>query len=208
MKKGLLITVEGPDGAGKSTQLDFIKSYFEEKGTNPIFLREPGSTKIGEEIREILLSDKNKEMGNKTEMFLYAAARAQLVEQVIKPELEKGSVVVCDRYIDSSLAYQGYGRNLGSMVEEINMHAIDSVMPDLTIFLSLDIETGLKRASKSSGGNKDRIEQESNDFHQRVLMGYEEIAKKYSNRIIKVNATLSIEEVSNVIKEHLDKVFL
>lgn len=207
MKTGKLITVEGPDGAGKSTQLNFIKKYLEDKNIKYIFLREPGGTHIGERIRELLLDKSNGNMSFKAEMLLYAAARAQLVEEKIKPALNMGKIVVCDRYIDSSFAYQGYGRELGEIVWTVNEYAIEGLMPDLTIFLSVDAKRTFDRISTGERNEeKDRIELESMDFHERVFYGYKKISEVYRERFKNIDGTKSIEEVSRDIKRELDKV--
>lgn len=203
MRKGLFITVEGLDGAGKSTQLKFIEKYFKNRNLDTVFLREPGGTLVGEKIREILLDRENTSMKETTEAFLYAAARAQLVSEIILPSLMEGKVVVCDRYIDSTLAYQGFGREMGlEKVLEINKWAIDGVIPDLTILLSLDNKNSMSRVENSS--LKDRIEMESLEFHTRVRLGYETIKDMFKDRIKEIEANKSIEEISNIIKNELD----
>lgn len=208
MKRGLFITIEGPDGAGKSTQIDFIKRYFEDKNIEPIFTREPGGTDISEQIRGIILDKKNTAMDYMTEALLYAAARAQIVSQLINPALEAGKVVVCDRFIDSSIAYQGYGRELGEKVEIINGYAVDGCMPDLTLLLKVDSERGIKRieGGDSNRQDKDRMECEEISFHKKVLYGYVALEKKYPNRIKGIDGSKTIEEVSSKIKEELDKL--
>lgn len=207
MKKGLFITIEGPDGAGKSTQIDFIKRYFEEKGIEAIFTREPGGTSISEKIREIILDKNNAEMDYMTEAMLYAAARAQLVNQVILPAVRDGKVVVCDRFVDSSIAYQGYGRKLGDVVEIINGYVIGECIPDLTLLLKLDSEKGMSRIEENGTDRKgkDRLELEKISFHREVLRGYLELEQKYE-RIIGIDAGQSIEDVSNDIRAELDRV--
>ncbi|MEG0292386.1 MAG: dTMP kinase [Anaerovoracaceae bacterium] len=209
MKKGLFITMEGPDGSGKSTQLDFLKDYFEKRGEKALFTREPGGTPISEKIRNVILDKENLEMDSVTEAFLYAASRAQLVSQVIKPALERGRTVVCDRYVDSSIAYQGYGRKLGDMVEKINTFATQECEPDITFLLKLDSQKGIKRIEESSEqrGEKDRLEEETISFHNDVLMGYMELEKKYPDRIIGIDANKSIEEVRTIIEDKLNYYF-
>lgn len=205
MKKGLLITVEGTDGAGKSTQIDFINKYFKKEGRRPIFIREPGSTAIGEKIRDILLDKKYDNMSYITEMMLYAAARAQLVEEIIKPSLEKGQVVICDRFLDSSIAYQGYGRQLGDVVMEVNRHAIQGIIPDLTILLDIPVEISRNRMMKN-GCDSDRIEAQSINFHDKVVRGYRELARKFPDRIKKIEGNRTVEEVSREIERYLDEL--
>ena len=145
MNRGFFITFEGGDGSGKSTQISILKESLIEKGYDVILTREPGGTDISEKIRELILDPENGEMEDITEAYLYAAARAQLVRQLIKPALEEGKVVICDRFVDSSIAYQGFGRGLGDAVGVINTYAVDDCMPDLTILLKLDPERGSSR---------------------------------------------------------------
>ena len=145
MDKGFFITFEGPDGAGKSTQIDRLKLFFTERDLDVLYTREPGGTDIGEKIRKLILDKENIEMEPVTEAFLYASARAQLVRQVLKPAIKEGKIIVCDRYMDSSTAYQGYARGLGDAVAEINKHAIDGLLPDLTFLFILDPEIGKSR---------------------------------------------------------------
>ena len=207
MKKGLFISIEGPDGSGKSTQINNIKHFFEDKGRELVFTREPGGTIIGERIRELLLDKSHTEMDPMTEAMLYAAARAQLVNQVIIPSVREGKVVVCDRFVDSSIAYQGYGRKLGDVVEIINGYVIGECIPDLTLLLKLDSEKGMNRIEKDSvdRNGKDRLELEKISFHKEVLRGYLELEQKYE-RITGIDAGQSIEDVSRDIKAELDRV--
>lgn len=196
MSKGLFITFEGGDGSGKSTQIEKLKDYLEDKGFRVILTREPGGTKISEDIREIILDSRNTEMSDMTETLLYAAARAQLVEQVIRPAVERGDMVICDRFVDSSMAYQAYGRGLGDIVWDINKNAVGDCMPDLTILLRLDPEAGMGRIS---GRKQDRIELSSSDFHRRVYEGYLALEKRFPDRIKGIDASRGIEEISEEI---------
>ncbi len=196
MSKGLFITFEGGDGSGKSTQIEKLKDYLENKGFNVVLTREPGGTKISEDIREIILDSRNTEMSDMTETLLYAAARAQLVEQVIRPAVERGDMVICDRFVDSSMAYQAYGRGLGDIVWDINKNAVGDCMPDLTILLRLDPEAGMGRIS---GRKQDRIELSSSDFHRRVYEGYLALEKRFPDRIKGIDASRGIEEISEEI---------
>ena len=148
--KGIFISIEGPDGSGKSTQIENIKDFFKAKGIDFVFTREPGGTAIGERIREIILDKNCKEMDYMTEAMLYAAARAQDVAEVIRPSLAEGKIVLCDRFVDSSIAYQGYGRRLGESVTIINGYAIADCIPDLTLLLKLDPRVGKHRKRKLS----------------------------------------------------------
>lgn len=200
--KGLFITVEGTDGAGKSTQIQLLTDYLKSKGRNVILKREPGGTEISEKIRELILDVNNKEMSDVAEALLYAASRAQLVQQVIKPALVKGEVVICDRFVDSSIVYQGIARGLGkNMVEEINRFAIDGIMPDITLFFDLSPEIGIKR--KMQDQKLDRMESEKLDFHLRVYEGYKTLTNMYSDRIRRIDANMTIEEVH---KQVLDAI--
>lgn len=194
MDKGLFITLEGPDGSGKSTQIEYLKEYFDDKGIETVFTREPGGTDIGEKLRDIILDKANSEMCDMAEALLYAASRAQHVNQLIRPALEAGKVVICDRFIDSSIAYQGYGRELGDSVRIINELAVDGCMPDLTFLMEISPEIGKSRIKSES---QDRLELEKIEFHNRVYAGYKEIAKFYPQRFVEINAErdkLSIKE--------------
>lgn len=202
MNKGLFITIEGPDGAGKSTQIPFIKRFLEEKGYKVLLTREPGGTVIGEKIRDILLDKEHKEMSDVTEALLYAASRAQHVAELIIPALKEGKIVLCDRFVDSSMVYQGKGRNLGlESIRDINDFATIGLKPDLTILLDLDPEIGLNRVKKVK--EVDRLEQEKLTFHRKVYEGYMELATMYPERIKVISANRSIEEVSKEIENKL-----
>lgn len=203
MEKGLFITVEGGDGSGKTTQLEYIRRYLEEKGRAVIFTREPGGTPIGEKIRSVILDPENTDMAPMTEAMLYAASRAQLVHQVIKPALEHKRIVVCDRYVDSSIAYQGFGRGIGEDVAVINSYAIEGCMPDLTFLLLVEPETGINRLD---GAPLDRIESEDSAFHRRVYEGYKALMEQFPERIVGIDGTKPVEEVSAEIARHLDRL--
>lgn len=201
--RNLFITFEGGDGSGKSTQINKVKSFLEDKGMKVLITREPGGTSIGEKIREIILDRDNFEMDFMAEALLYAASRAQHVQQIIKPALKEGITVICDRFVDSSVAYQGYGRNLGKAVNVINDYAVDNCMPDVTFLLKLDPQVGKGRIIP---GEEDRLELEKLDFHRRVYLGYEELEKKYGDRIIGIDASQGIEDIFTEIKEHLERL--
>ena len=195
--KGLFIVMEGPDGSGKTTQINLLKEYLEEAGYECLITREPGGTVIGEEIRQLILNPEHKEMSPVTEMLLYAASRAQLVHEVIGPALEEGKIVISDRFVDSSLAYQGYGRKIGiDEVYSINMFAIEGKLPDKTIYLDIDAKTGLDRIN-ANRASLDRLDQESEDFHNLVHAGYEAVVEKYKDRMVIVDASKSVDEVIN-----------
>lgn len=202
MNRGLFITFEGPDGSGKSTQIEYLRKYFEEKNIEAVFTREPGGTPIGEKLREIILDKNNSEMCDMTETLLYAASRAQHVGELIKPAVESGKIVVCDRFIDSSIAYQGYGRNLGDGVRIINELAVDGCMPDLTFFMDLDPEVGKSRISADV---QDRLEREAIEFHRRVYNGYRELAELYKDRFIPVDASRTREQMKEAVLMKLEE---
>lgn len=202
---GYFITMEGPDGSGKSTQIQLLRDYLSDKGYDIIICREPGGTKISEAIREVILNKDYTMMGNATEMLLYAAARAQLVEEVIRPALKEGKIVICDRFVESSVVYQGIARDMGvQLVYEVNQYAIGDTMPDLTILMKLDAKTGIAR--KKNQAELDRMELETLDFHNKVVEGYESLAKRDKDRIKEIDATLSIEEIHQRIVEQVEAV--
>lgn len=199
--KGLFISFEGTDASGKSTQIRLLADWLESKGFSPLITREPGGTAIGEKIREILLDRANSEMLPVTEAFLYAASRAQHVGQVIRPALEEGRIVITDRFVDSSIAYQGYGRALGSVVEEINAPAVDGVMPDLTILLVVDPED--MRLRRDAAG-EDRIEAEGTAFQRAVREGFLKIAEKDEKRFLVIDGRRSIEDIAGEIRSAVE----
>lgn len=204
MKQGLFITMEGPDGSGKSTQIEAIRKFFEDKGEKVIITREPGGTQISEKIRNLLLDRENAGMDPVAEALLYAASRAQLVSQVIAPALEDGTHVICDRFIDSSIAYQGYGRGLGDSVAIINAYAVRNCMPDITFLMKLNPEVGKSRINSA---DQDRIEMEKLDFHNKVFEGYEMLEAEYPDRIVGIDATRGIAEISEEIMMHMERLF-
>jgi len=202
--KGLFITFEGPDGSGKTTQVNMLKDYLENKGFEVILTREPGGTELGEDIRKILLDLKHKDMDEKAEMLLYAAARAQHVSKLINPALIQGKIVLCDRFVDSSYAYQGYGRGLGiSLVEQVNDIALSGTYPDLTIFLNLEPQTGLIR-SASSKGHHDRLESENIQFHMQVREGFLRVRDKNQKRFKEIDARDSVEQIFKAVAAHVN----
>ena len=204
MNKGLFITIEGPDGSGKSTQIQYMKDFFHEQGLACLFTREPGGTSIGEKLREIILDKENAEMCDMAETLLYAAARAQHVEEKIKPALSDGKVVVCDRFIDSSIAYQGFGRFLGDSVRVINAYAVDGCMPDVTFLMELDPKVGKSRIREDA---QDRLELEKIEFHNRVFEGYQALAEMYPERFARIDASREKEtireEILGILKDLL-----
>lgn len=203
MQEGLFLTVEGVDGVGKGTQMEFIKSYLKENSIDFISIREPGGTKIGEAIRKILLNPDNQDMIAETELLLFNAARAQLVSEVIKPNLAAGKWVISDRFYDSTLAYQVAGHGLDAKAsQEIIDFACQGLEPDLTIYLDLDIETSLKRL-EARNESKDRLESLDIDFKKRVRNKYLDLAQA-KDRIKVISAAATVPEVSNEIKKILD----
>ena len=192
---GKFIAFEGSDGSGKTTILNNVEKFLIENNIDFIITREPGGTKISEEIREILLSNDNSEMSARTEALLYSASRAQHVDELIIPNLQKSKLVISDRYVLSSLAYQGFGRELGyDKVKEINDFATDNLSPDYTFFFNVDPITVLKR--KRNNFVTDRLENESNSYHNKVYNGYQEILKRNKDNLIIIDASKSIEEVT------------
>lgn len=202
---GLFITLEGIDGSGKTTQIEKLKDYFCQKGFSVVCTREPGGTKISEKIRNIIIDAENKEMDNMTEALLYASARAQLTSQVIIPALKDGNVVICDRFVDSSLVYQGIARGIGiDTVLKINKFATCGVMPDITFFLRLNPNIAILR--KKEQGELDRIESEKFYFHKRVYDAYVSLAKRYPERIKTVDASKDIDDIFSRMVYFLEKM--
>ena len=203
---GIFITLEGPDGSGKTTIANRIVKTLEEKGFSCVHTREPGGIDIAEQIRNVILDPKNTSMDPRTEALLYAASRRQHLVEKVFPALKENKIVICERFLDSSLAYQGFGRNLGfDEVLKINEFAIEDCFPDLTIYLDINEEEGLKRIGDRAF--KDRLDQESIDFHHRVKQGYDEVLKRFKDRIVIVNAANSIEEVTDeCVNIILDKI--
>lgn len=204
--KGIFISMEGPDGSGKTTQITLLRNYLERRGYDEVVItREPGGTVISEAVRGIILNRAYAEMDDRTEAMLYAAARAQLVAQVIKPALESGKAVISDRFVDSSAVYQGMARGLGVQnVYDLNAFAIQGIMPDLTIHLDLPAEVGLSRAKERA--ELDRMEAESMAFHEKVAQGYRDLAKLAPERIWTIDATQSVEEIHTRIIEKVETI--
>ncbi len=211
MSRGYFISIEGGDGSGKSTQLQHIREYMEERKIDALFTREPGGTPIGEQVRRVILDPGNTGMAGMTEALLYAAARAQIVREVIRPAIEAGRTVVCDRFVDSSLAYQGYARGLGDAVGAINAYAVDGLMPDMTIFLDISPVDALHRVDNEDRGERDRLELEAAAFHMDVYRGYKALIEadreSGGHRFFTVDASLPPEEVRKRIAAGLDALF-
>ncbi len=184
----MFITFEGCEGVGKSRQIHLLEEYLKQNNIKYYLTREPGGTSVSEQIRNVILDGKNDAMTDECEALLYAAARVQLLKEEIAPKLKNGELVLCDRYIDSSLAYQGYARGLGvEFVEKINDYAIKNFMPDYTIFLNLTPEQAFKR--KGGADKTDRVELLGLEFHNKVYQGYIDLAEKYSDRFIVIDAS-------------------
>ena len=203
MSNGYFISFEGVDGSGKSTQISKLKEYLEASGYEVVLSREPGGTDIGEQIRSVILDPKNEGMTAVTEALLYAAYRAQHVHDVIAPAVDAGKVVICDRFVDSSIAYQQYGRRLGECVRIINGYAIDGCMPDLTFLLKVKPDVG---GTRIGSREKDRIELEDKSFHEAVYQGYESLQEEFSERIVGIDAARSVDEIFAEIKEYMDRL--
>ncbi len=202
MQKGLFITFEGADGSGKTTQLNLIKTFLEEKGYDVVVTREPGALELGRKIREILLHYEGK-VADKCEMFLFLADRAQHVETFIKPEIKEGKIVLCDRHTDSTVAYQGYGRGQDiKLLKDLNKIAVNGLEPDLTLLYDVSTETAQNRV----GNEKDRMESAGIEFHKKVRNGYLELQKENPERIKLINANNSIEKVFDDSKNIIIKL--
>ena len=202
--KGLFIVMEGPDGSGKTTQINLLKEYLEEAGYECLITREPGGTVIGEEIRQLILNPEHKEMSPVTEMLLYAASRAQLVHEVIGPAIEEGKIVISDRFVDSSIVYQGIARKLGiSTVSAVNAPGIGIYRPDGIFFIDLSEAEGLRR--KKEQKNLDRMEQEGIDFHHMVSEGYRKVLSGRPE-VMKIDGGRSIDTIQKKIRNHVDEL--
>lgn len=202
-----LITFEGGDGSGKSTQLRRLEAYLTGRGRPCLCTREPGGTTLGKLIRQALLEAGREEISSPTELFLYLADRAQHVREVIRPAIASGRLVLCDRFTDSTLAYQGYGRGVDlEMLRQLNRVAGDGITPDLTFLLDCPVEVGLSRTSQRVAKRKeDRFEREKIEFHERVRRGFLELARVESERIHVLDATGSVQQVHEEIRKIVDK---
>ncbi|MDY6862480.1 MAG: dTMP kinase [Thermodesulfobacteriota bacterium] len=202
---GYLITFEGIEGCGKTTQINLLKDYFKKKHIPFLLTREPGGTGVGEQIRKILLDAKNKDIFPVTELLLYEANRYQLVSQYVTKALKDGRLVLCDRFTDATLAYQGYGHGIDlELIKKLNFLATDGIEPDLTILFDCPVDVGLKRAemrtgNESSSFKEDRFEQKGIKFHEKVRKGYREIAKTNQNRIKIVESCQGVEEINREV---------
>ena len=202
----MFITLEGPEGSGKSSHIPYLVEFLREKGYTVFPTREPGGTSIGEQIREVLHTLKNAEMHPRTETLLYQAARAQFVEQIVKPHLLAGEIVLSDRYADSTIAYQGYGHQQDlEQVRTLVNYATGGLVPDLTLLLDVDVEVGLERSSqrRAKGGEWNRLDAYQLDFHRRVRAGYLEMVKQEPSRWVVVDASRPWEAVQGELREKI-----
>ncbi|OGO80103.1 MAG: dTMP kinase [Clostridiales bacterium GWC2_40_7] len=205
MKRGLFITIEGTDGSGKTTQMGLIRDYVRSAGCEVVMVREPGGTRISERIRNVILDPEYTEMSANAEMLLYAASRAQLVAETVRPALEQGKIVICDRFIDSTYAYQGFGRGIElGVLESVNNIAVDGIIPDITFFFDLDPELALGRRIASTA--TDRIENEKMEFHRKVHNGYVQLALKYPDRIRRIDSSRSVEAIWDEVRQVLGDI--
>jgi len=210
MKRGFLLTLEGPEGSGKSTHCRMLADYLAQKDIKTCCAREPGGTALGEKMRQLLLSPLHKNMSVRTELLLYEATRAQHVDEIIVPALGKNITVICDRFYDATFAYQGYGRGIDlSIIKHINDFAVNKIKPDLTILLDIDVSIGLEkslRLSKDSflRGESDRIEQEDIEFHKRVREGYLNLAQREPERIKVITVKNEVNETQSEIQKYVD----
>lgn len=204
----LFITLEGPEGSGKTSAIKIVKETLENEGYKIVMTREPGGTPISEQIRNVILDKNNTAMDYRTEALLYAASRRQHLVEKVWPNVKEGKLVICDRYLDSSLAYQGFARGLG--VEDIlnvNMYATEGTFPDLTLLFDLPPEVGLARINANSNREVNRLDLEKISFHEKVRNGYLELAKRFPTRYVIIDASMPLEEVAKAalkaIKERL-----
>jgi dTMP kinase len=202
---GPFITFEGPEGSGKTTQMQELADYVQQQGYDVLCTREPGGSRIGDRVREILLDPDHTEMARITEFLLFSAARAQHVEQVIRPQLERGGIVLCDRYADSSLAYQGYGNQLDlDTLRLITRFATDQLAPDLTFYLDIDVVEGLQRKVGGEGDAWNRIEEKGIAYHQRVRAGYLEMIAQEPERWVRLDATGDVHHIQAAIRQEVE----
>lgn len=196
----LFVTIEGPEGSGKTSAMQIVKARLESKGHSVVMTREPGGTKISEQIRNVILDPDNTEMDPRTEALLYAASRRQHLVEKIWPSLQEGKIVFCDRYLDSSLAYQGVARGLGvDRILEVNSYATEGTFPDLTVLFDIDPVLGLERINRNKDREVNRLDMEKISFHNQVRSGYLELSRRFPERYFVVDASRPLEEVSAVV---------
>jgi dTMP kinase len=203
-RRGIFITFEGPEGCGKSTQSALVRRYLEDAGYDHVHTREPGGTRLGERVRDVLLHSKGISISDLTELFLFEAARSQIVREVIAPALNKNKIVICDRFSDATLSYQGYGGRIPlAAIRALDRIATGGVTPDLTILLDVDTMTGLRRARRKG---LDRMERKDIAYHKRVRAGYLKLAKGSPGRIRVIRVTGSIEETQSAVRREVERV--
>ena len=202
--RGTFITFEGSEGSGKSTQIALLEKYLHKRGFSVLFLREPGGVKVSEQIRKILLDPQNRMMGKECETLLYMAARAQLVSEQIEPALRAGKIILCDRFLDSTVVYQGYGCGVDiAWIKKLGEFATKGIVPDLTISFDIAVKRGLARIKNRP---KDRIEQRQLSYHDRVRRGYLNLARKEPSRIKLISANQSKEEIQILVQKHVNQL--
>ncbi|MCX6153607.1 MAG: dTMP kinase [Candidatus Kapabacteria bacterium] len=200
----MFISFEGIDGCGKTTQIEQLSNYFEKRGAELIKLREPGGTATSEQIRSILLNHKN-DIDSVTELFLFEAARSCLVQQIIKPALDEGKIVLSDRFFDSTIAYQGYGRGLNmEMINKLNEFATQNIKPDITFYLKISLDLSNQRTKYK---NPDRMELSGQIFFERVIKGFDEIALKEPNRVITIDSSGQVQKTFSLIEKAINERF-
>ena len=196
MSKGFLVSLEGPEGAGKTSVLEALIPVLEDRGVEVLTTREPGGVLIGEKIREVILDPSNTEMDPKTELLLYIASRRQHLVEKVLPALAAGKLVIMDRFIDSSVAYQGFGRGLDiEAIDWLNEFATDGLKPDLTLYFDIEVEEGLARIAANSNREVNRLDMEGLDLHRKVRQGYLSLLEKEADRIVKIDASLPLDQV-------------
>jgi len=199
----MFITFEGPDGSGKTTQIKMLADYLESRGKPVLLTREPGGTVISEEIREVILAKKNLGMQHETEALLFSAARAQIVSELIRPALAEGKIVLCDRYADSTMAYQGYGLGLDrEALRAITQFATDGLVPDVTFYIDVPVQVGLARRHR---GETNRLDQKAAEYHQRVREGFRQLVQAEPHRWIVIDGTQAIDDVQQEIRKELER---
>ena len=196
MSKGFLVSLEGPEGAGKTSVLEALIPVLEDRGVEVLSTREPGGVLIGEKIREVILDPSHTEMDPKTELLLYIASRRQHLVEKVLPALAAGKLVIMDRFIDSSVAYQGFGRGLDiDAIDWLNQFATDGLKPDLTLYFDIEVEEGLARIAANSNREVNRLDMEGLDLHRKVRQGYLSLLEKETDRIVKIDASLPLDQV-------------
>ena len=196
MSKGFLVSLEGPEGAGKTSVLEALIPILEDRGVEVLSTREPGGVLIGEKIREVILDPSHTEMDPKTELLLYIASRRQHLVEKVLPALAAGKLVIMDRFIDSSVAYQGFGRGLDKeAIDWLNEFATDGLKPDLTLYFDIEVEEGLARIAANSDREINRLDMEGLDLHRKVRQGYLSLLEKEAERIVKIDASLPLDQV-------------